>query len=72
MEGVIKYLREKDNPLICGKEFLTKLHVLMDRFYVEYTEASDEVVIDLLAYIKEFNIVTVDKLLATINKNKLY
>ena len=70
LEGVIKYLQEKDNPLICGKEFLTKLHVLMDRFYVEYTEASDEVVIDLLAYIKEFNIVTVDKLLATINKNK--
>ena len=49
LEGVIKYLQEKDNPLICGKEFLTKMHVLMDRFYVEYTEASDEVVVDLLA-----------------------
>ena len=42
----------------------------MDRFYVEYSDASDEVVIDLLAYIKEFNTTTVNKLLATISRHK--
>ena len=68
LEGVLKYLKDKKNPLLCGKNILEKLYDLMDRFYVEYSEASDENVIELLAYLQEFNTKTVNTMLETMGK----
>ena len=68
LEGTIKYLKEKENPLLCGEVVLDKLYELIDRFYIEYAEASDEGVMELLAYLQEFNNTTVNKLLTNIEK----
>jgi hypothetical protein len=68
LEGVLKYLKDKENPVLCGKGILDKLYELMDRFYTDYSEASDEVVLNLLGYIKEHNIESVNRLLDTIGK----
>ena len=68
LEGVIKYLKEKDNPLLCGRVVLDRLYELIDRFYIEYSETSDEGVVDLLAYLQEFNNETVDKLINNIER----
>ena len=61
-------MKEKENPLLCGEVVLDKLYELIDRFYIEYAEASDEGVIELLAYLQEFNNNTVNKLLTNIEK----
>lgn len=66
LEGTIKYLKEKENPLLCGEVVLDKLYELIDRFYIEYAEASDEGVVELLAYLQEFNNKTINKLLTNI------
>ena len=68
LEGTIKYLKEKENPLLCGEVVLDKLYELIDRFYIEYAEASDEGVVELLAYLQEFDNSTVNKLLTNIEK----
>ena len=70
LEGVVTYLKEKKEPNVCGEGIIRILENLMDRFYVEYSEASDSAVLDLLGYIKEFNANTIEKILQTIGTTK--
>ena len=70
LEGVVTYLKEKENPLLCGELVLDRLYELIDRFYVEYKESSDDGVVDLLAYLQEFNNATVDRLLTNISRTE--